>query len=102
MSLPLIMHKLQVSVSHGDSVITLPAARGPTLAINSAFVTKGGKHRNTIELGSRSVVFPPCHGHVFVHQIVELCSCRCLELEEFSQKGGNTNTLPTLPPQGTR
>jgi hypothetical protein len=35
MSSPLIMHKLQVPVSRGDSVITSPVARGAALAINS-------------------------------------------------------------------
>jgi hypothetical protein len=47
---PLIMHRLQVPVSRGDSVITSLAAQGAALAINSTFVTEGGKHRNTIEL----------------------------------------------------
>jgi hypothetical protein len=50
MSSPLIMHRLQVPISCGDSVITSPAARDAALAINSTFVTDGGKHRNTIEL----------------------------------------------------
>jgi hypothetical protein len=35
MSSPLMMHKLQVSSSRGDSVITSPAARGVVSAINS-------------------------------------------------------------------
>jgi hypothetical protein len=42
---PLIMHGLQVPVSRGDSVITLPVARGAALAINSTSETEGGKHR---------------------------------------------------------
>jgi hypothetical protein len=50
MSSPLIIHRLQVPVSCGDSVITSPAAQGASLAINSTFVTEGGKHRNTVEL----------------------------------------------------
>jgi hypothetical protein len=50
MSSPLIMQRLQVLISRGDSVITSPAARGAALAIDSSFVTEGGKHRNTIEL----------------------------------------------------
>jgi hypothetical protein len=50
MSSPVIMHKLQVPVSRGDSVITSPAARGEALAINSTFVIEGGKHRKTVEL----------------------------------------------------
>jgi hypothetical protein len=40
----LIVHKLQVLISRGDSVITSPAAQGVALAINSTFVTEGGKH----------------------------------------------------------
>jgi hypothetical protein len=35
MSSPLMMHRLQVSSSRGDSVITLLAARGAASAINS-------------------------------------------------------------------
>jgi hypothetical protein len=35
MSSPLMMHRLQVSSSRGDSVITPPAARGAASAINS-------------------------------------------------------------------
>jgi hypothetical protein len=35
MSSPLMMYRLQVSSSHGDSVITSPATRGAALAINS-------------------------------------------------------------------
>jgi hypothetical protein len=50
MSSPLIMHRLQVPVSRGNSVITSPAARGAGLAINSTIVIEGGKHRNTVEL----------------------------------------------------
>jgi anti-sigma factor RsiW len=50
MSSPLIMHRIQVLVSRGDSVITSLAARGAALAINSTFVIEGGKHRNTVEL----------------------------------------------------
>jgi hypothetical protein len=50
MSSPLIMHRLQVPVSRGDSVITSPAARGAALAINSTFVIEGGKHQNKVEL----------------------------------------------------
>jgi hypothetical protein len=45
MSLPLIMHMLQVPISRGDSVITSPAARGAALAINSTFEAEGGKIR---------------------------------------------------------
>jgi hypothetical protein len=45
MSSPLMMHRLQVPLSRGDSVITSPAARGATLAINSTLVTEGGKLR---------------------------------------------------------
>jgi hypothetical protein len=45
MSPPLIVHRLQVRVSHGDSVITLPTVQGMALAINSTFETEGGKHR---------------------------------------------------------
>jgi hypothetical protein len=45
MSSLLIMHRLRVSISRGDSVITLPAAQGATLAINSTLVTEGGKLR---------------------------------------------------------
>jgi hypothetical protein len=50
MSSPLIMHKLQVPISRGDSVITSLTARGAALAINSTFAIEGGKHRNKIEL----------------------------------------------------
>jgi hypothetical protein len=50
MSSPLITHRLQVPISCGDSVITSPTARGAALAINSTFVTEGGKHRNIVEL----------------------------------------------------
>jgi hypothetical protein len=35
MSSPLMMHRLQVSSSRGDSVITSPAALGAASAINS-------------------------------------------------------------------
>jgi hypothetical protein len=35
MSLPLMMHRLQVSSSRGDNVITSPAARGVVSAIYS-------------------------------------------------------------------
>jgi hypothetical protein len=42
---PLMMHRLQVPLSHGDSVITSPAARGMTLAINSMLETEGSKLR---------------------------------------------------------
>jgi hypothetical protein len=42
-SSPLMMHRLQVPLSHGDGVITLPAARGVTLAINSMLETEGSK-----------------------------------------------------------
>jgi hypothetical protein len=45
MSSPLIMHRLQVPISRGDSVITSLAARGVTLVINSMLVTEGGKLR---------------------------------------------------------
>jgi hypothetical protein len=45
MSSPLIVHRLQVPVSRGDSVITLPAAQGTALAINSTFETEGSMHR---------------------------------------------------------
>jgi hypothetical protein len=45
-----IMHRLHVPVSRGDSVITSPAARGAALDINSTFVIEVGKHRNTVEL----------------------------------------------------
>jgi hypothetical protein len=40
MSSPLIMHRLQVPVSRGDSVITSPAAQGTALAINSTVKLK--------------------------------------------------------------
>jgi hypothetical protein len=45
MSSPLMMHRLRAPLSRGNRVITLPAARGATLAINSAFETEGGKHQ---------------------------------------------------------
>jgi hypothetical protein len=45
MASPLIMHRLQVPNSRGDSVITSLVARGATLAINSMLVTEGGKLR---------------------------------------------------------
>jgi hypothetical protein len=45
MSSPLIVHRLQVPISHGDSVITSPAAQGVALAINSTLETEGGQHR---------------------------------------------------------
>jgi hypothetical protein len=44
-SSPLMMHRLQVPLSRGDSVITSPAARGVTLAINSTLGTEGSKLR---------------------------------------------------------
>jgi hypothetical protein len=44
-SSPLMMRRLQVPLSRGDSVITSPAARGATLAINSTLGTKGSKLR---------------------------------------------------------
>jgi hypothetical protein len=44
-SSPLMMHRLQVLISRGDSVITSPAARGVMLAINSTLVTEEGKLR---------------------------------------------------------
>jgi hypothetical protein len=50
MSSPLIMHMLHVPISRGDSFITSPTARGTTLAINSTFITEGGKHLNKVEL----------------------------------------------------
>jgi hypothetical protein len=40
-----MMHRLQVLISRGDSVITSPAARGVMLAINSTLVTEEGKLR---------------------------------------------------------
>jgi hypothetical protein len=45
MSSPLMMHRLQVPLSHGDSVITSPATRGTTFAINSTLGTEGSKLR---------------------------------------------------------
>jgi hypothetical protein len=45
MASPLMMHKLQVPLSHGNRVITPPAAQGTALAINSTFEAEGGKHR---------------------------------------------------------
>jgi hypothetical protein len=45
MSLPLMMHMLQVPLSRGDRVFTSPAVRGTALAINSTFEAKGGKLR---------------------------------------------------------
>jgi hypothetical protein len=42
---PLIMHRLQVPLSRGDSVITSPAARGTTLVINSTLGIEGSKLR---------------------------------------------------------
>jgi hypothetical protein len=47
-SSPLIMHRLQVPISRGDSVITSPTARGAALAINSTFETEGGKLRASL------------------------------------------------------
>jgi hypothetical protein len=43
MASPLIMHRLHVPLSRGDSVITSPAAGGVALAINSTFEAEGGK-----------------------------------------------------------
>jgi hypothetical protein len=40
MSSPLIVHRLQVPVSHGDNVITSPATQGTALAINSTVKLK--------------------------------------------------------------
>jgi hypothetical protein len=45
MSAPLMMHRLQVPLSRGDSVITSAAAQGAALAINSTFEVEGGKLR---------------------------------------------------------
>jgi hypothetical protein len=45
MSSPLMMHRLQILLSRGDSVITSPAAWGTTLAINSMLGTEGNKLR---------------------------------------------------------
>jgi hypothetical protein len=40
-----MMHRLQVPLARGDSVITSLAARGATLAINSTLGTEGSKLR---------------------------------------------------------
>jgi hypothetical protein len=50
MSSPLMMRRLQVPISCGDSVITSPAARGTVLAINSTFEAEGGQAPSAIEL----------------------------------------------------
>jgi hypothetical protein len=42
MSLPLVMHRLHVAISRGDSFITSPATRGVALAINSTLEAEGG------------------------------------------------------------
>jgi hypothetical protein len=47
-SSPLMMHRLQVLLSRGDSVITSPAARGASSAINSMLGTEGSKLRATL------------------------------------------------------
>jgi hypothetical protein len=50
MSSPLMVHRLQVSISRGDSVITAPAAWGTALAINITFEAEGGPAPSAIEL----------------------------------------------------
>jgi hypothetical protein len=45
MSSPLMMHRLQASLSRGNRVITSRAARGTALAINSTFEAEWGKLR---------------------------------------------------------
>jgi hypothetical protein len=50
MSSPLMMHMLQVPISHGNRVTTSPAARGTVLAINSTFEAEGGQAPSSIEL----------------------------------------------------
>jgi hypothetical protein len=49
---PLIILRLQVPVSRGDSVITSSAAQGTTLAINSNFEIGGGKLRAPLSYGA--------------------------------------------------
>jgi hypothetical protein len=51
-SSPLIIHRLQVSISCGESVITSAAAQGAALAINSTFETGGGKLRAPLSYGA--------------------------------------------------
>jgi hypothetical protein len=48
------------------------------------------------------VVLRPCYGHVSVHQIVEFCAYRSLELGELLQNVGDTPTLCTLSLQGIK
>jgi hypothetical protein len=50
MSSPLIMHRPQVPLSHGNRVITSPVAHGTALAINSTFEAEGGQASSAIEL----------------------------------------------------
>jgi hypothetical protein len=50
MSSPLIVHRPQVPLSRGNRVITSPAARGTTLAINSTFEAEEGQAPSAIEL----------------------------------------------------
>jgi hypothetical protein len=50
MSLPLMMHRLHVPISHGNRIITSPTAWGTVLAINSSFEAEGGQAPSAIEL----------------------------------------------------
>jgi hypothetical protein len=52
MSSPLIMHRLPVLISRGESVITSPAAQGAASATNSTFETEGGKLQAPLSYGA--------------------------------------------------
>jgi hypothetical protein len=79
MSSPLIMHRLQVPISRGDSAITSPAARGATLA-NSTFEAEGGKLQ--APLSYEAVEFPTMPWACVRPLEHRMQSRRSLELEE--------------------